>query len=58
MKAVAKNPEKMLNKIDLWLTSDKIYTVRFAIGLLMRYFLDDRTVEKSLLVCAKALGTV
>ncbi len=48
MKAITKNPEKMLGRIDLWLTSDKTYTVRFAIGLLMRYFLDDRFDKKYL----------
>ncbi len=42
MKAIAKKPEKILDKIDLWLASGKTYTVRFAIGLLMRYFLDER----------------
>ncbi len=42
LKAIAKRPERMLDKIDLWLASDRVYTVRFAIGLLMRYFLDGR----------------
>ncbi len=42
MKAIAKNPERILDKINLWLDSEKTYTVRFAIGLLMRYFLDER----------------
>ncbi len=41
-KAIAKQPERMLGKIELWLASDRVYTVRFAIGLLMRYFLDGR----------------
>ncbi len=41
MKAIAKEPERILGKIDLWLESDKAYTVRFAIGLLMRYFSDE-----------------
>ncbi len=48
MKAIAKNPERIPDKIDLWLESDKTYTVRFAIGLLMRYFLDDRFDKKYL----------
>ncbi|MCD8346395.1 MAG: DNA alkylation repair protein [Lachnospiraceae bacterium] len=37
-----KNPEKLLPYIDRWLDSSHIYTVRFGIGMLMRYFLDDR----------------
>ncbi len=48
MKAIAKNPEKILDKIDLWLENDKTYTVRFAIGLLMRYFLNERFDKKYL----------
>lgn len=36
-----KEPEKLLSYIDRWLDSSHIYTVRFGIGMLMRYFLDD-----------------
>lgn len=42
LKAVAKEPERVLHLIDRWIKSDEVYTVRFAIGLLMRYFLDNR----------------
>ncbi len=35
-------PERLLPYIDRWLDSSHIYTVRFGIGMLMRYFLDDR----------------
>lgn len=48
MKAAAKAPEKMLGRIDVWLQSENTYTVRFAIGFLMRYFLDARFDEKYL----------
>ena len=48
IKAVAKAPEKMLGRIDVWLQSENTYTVRFAIGFLMRYFLDARFDEKYL----------
>lgn len=41
-KVFAKCPEVLLPKIEEWLCSEKTYTVRYAIGLLMRYFLDDR----------------
>ena len=37
-----KEPEKLLPYIALWIKSDRVYTVRFAIGLLMQYFLDAR----------------
>ncbi len=48
LKAIAKDPKRILNKIDLWLASEKLYTIRFAIGLLLRYFLDERFDEKHL----------
>ena len=41
-KAFKKEPEKLLPYIQIWIKSDKTYTVRFAIGLLMQHFLDDR----------------
>ena len=37
-----KHPEKLLPRVREWLGSGKEYTVRYAIGILMRYFLDDR----------------
>jgi len=41
-KVFKKEPEKLLPHIYTWIRSDKVYTVRFAIGMLMRYFLDER----------------
>ncbi len=41
-KAFKKEPEKLLPYIDTWIRSDKVYTVRFAIGMLMEHFLDER----------------
>lgn len=35
-----KNKERLLTKIYEWLDSDRIYTVRYAIGMLMKFFLD------------------
>ncbi len=52
LKAIAKNPEKMLPYIEKWIQSEKTYTVRFAIGLLMRYFLDERFENKYLSMAA------
>ena len=41
-RAFKKESEKLLPYIRIWIKSDKTYTVRFAIGLLMQHFLDDR----------------
>lgn len=41
-KAFKKEPEKLLPYIDRWLRSDHVYTVRFAIGMLMQHFLDEQ----------------
>ena len=41
-KAFKKEPEKLLPYICAWLHSDKVYTVRFAIGMLMQHFLDGK----------------
>ena len=41
-KAFSKDPELLLVDIAQWLESEHVFTVRFAIGLLMRYFLDER----------------
>ena len=41
-RAFKKEPEKLLPYIDRWLLSDKVFTVRFAIGMLMQHFLEER----------------
>ena len=41
-KAFKKESEKLLPYIRSWIKSDKTYTIRFAIGMLMQHFLDDR----------------
>lgn len=40
-KAFAKDSVRLLPYIDRWIASDHPYTVRYGIGCLMRYFLDD-----------------
>ena len=40
-KVFKKSPEKLLPYIETWIKSEKTYTVRFAIGMLMQHFLDD-----------------
>lgn len=39
-KALGKDKTRLLAVIREWLSSDRTYTVRYAIGLLMRYYLD------------------
>ena len=36
-----KHPPKLAEKIKEWIKSDRTYTVRFGIGMLMSYYLDD-----------------
>ena len=45
-KVFKKEPEKLLPYIYTWIKSDKVYTVRFAIGMLMQHFLDKRFHSK------------
>ncbi|MGN1162134.1 MAG: DNA alkylation repair protein [Candidatus Fimenecus sp.] len=40
-KVLGKNTEGLLIKINEWIKSEKTYTVRYGIGMLMRYFLDE-----------------
>lgn len=39
-KVFAKHREELLAPIRRWLDADQLYTVRYAIGMLMRYYLD------------------
>lgn len=40
-KVLKKQPERLLEKIKEWMASEHTYTVRFAMGLLMGYYLDE-----------------
>ena len=40
-KVFKKNKDSLLLHVREWLKSDKTYTIRFAIGMLMEHFLDD-----------------
>ncbi|MBR5996344.1 MAG: DNA alkylation repair protein [Eubacteriaceae bacterium] len=40
-KAFIKEPAKLFSHITVWIKSDKTYTVRFAVGMLMQYYLDE-----------------
>lgn len=41
-KIFTKNTDKLIEKIKLWAKSSRTYTVRVAICLLMKYFLDEK----------------
>lgn len=41
-KVFKKHLPQLLDRIRLWITSDHPYTVRFAIGMLMRFYLDEQ----------------
>ncbi|MFA7637292.1 MAG: DNA alkylation repair protein [Monoglobales bacterium] len=41
-KVFKKNPDKLLPFIYKWLSSNKTYTVRYAIGLLLSFYLDEK----------------
>ncbi len=41
-RAIAQEPERILERIDVWISCGETYKVRFGIGLLMRYFLEKR----------------
>ena len=40
-KAFKKHKHELLKEIKTWIKSDKTYTVRFAVGMLMQHYLDD-----------------
>ncbi len=40
-KVLKKNPEKLLESIGKWIQSENTYVVRYAIGCLMKYYLED-----------------
>ena len=41
-KVFRKHKAELLSYIKIWLKSDRTYTVRFAVGMLMQHFLDDK----------------
>ena len=40
-KLFKKHPKNLINQVKLWLNSGKTYHIRFAISILLRYYLDD-----------------
>ena len=51
-KVFKNNHNKLLNEIKKWIKSKETYTIRFGIGMLMQYFLDDNfKLEYLQIVC-------
>ncbi len=40
-KVFAKHKKELLESVKKWIASDKTYTVRFGVGMLMRFFLEE-----------------
>lgn len=40
-KVLKKHPQELFEKIRQWLASGQTYTIRFGIGMLMRFYLDE-----------------
>ncbi len=47
-KAFKKNTDKLINEIYRWTNSNKTYTIRFGIEMLMSFYLDDNFKEEYL----------
>lgn len=46
--AFEKNTDRLSPYIDKWISSKKTYTVRFGVGMLLRYYLDENFSEEVL----------
>ncbi len=55
-KAFRRNAERLLTKIGEWAASGRTYTVRYAVGLLMSFFLDSGFKREYLELAASAAG--
>lgn len=51
-KVFAKHADELLPHIRSWIASDKTYTVRYGLGALMRYYLDEHFKPEYLLLAA------
>lgn len=48
-----KNKDRLLNEIKRWIKSSNTFTVRFGVGMLMKYFLDENFKKEYLNIVAK-----
>ena len=51
-KVFKKNTDKLVDMATEWINSDRTYTIRFGIGVFMRYFLDDKFSKEYLYLIA------
>jgi len=47
------NTDKLISQIKVWISSKDTYTIRFGIGMLMHYYLDDNFKKEYLKIVAK-----
>ena len=52
-KVFKKNTDKLLKEIKVWIKSNKTYTIRYGVGTLMRYYLDDEFKKEYLELVSK-----
>ena len=52
-KVFKKNKDNLLKEIKVWIKSKETYTIRFGIGMLMSYFLDEDFDKKYLEIVSK-----
>lgn len=50
--AKIENKTKLLKEIERWIASDEVYTIRYAVNMLMKHFLDEDFDEKYLQMVA------
>ena len=53
-KVFKKHTDELLEKVKVWIKSDKTYTIRFAIGMLMSFYLDEKFDKSFLSLVADA----
>ncbi len=52
-KIFKKNTDELIEQINVWINSKETYTIRFGIGILMHYYLDDNFKDKYLYLVSK-----
>ena len=55
-KALKKEPERLFGYINQWIKSDEVYTVRYAIGCLLSYYLDENFKSEHLSLVADVIS--
>ena len=55
-KIFARHTDELFIKINEWINSEQAYTVRYGLGMLMRYFLDEKFEENHLELASKIIS--